>query len=218
MDNTPNNIKLNSFNCRGIRNAVKRNNIFTWLKTSHSGICFLQESHSVESDELKWEREWGGRIFYSHGEFNARGVAILIPSDINTNFEYINGHKDDSGRLIVINCKIEDCKFTLMNLYCPTKDNHKGQCEFLKTVSGLIEDYGSDNLIIGGDLNTYLDVTKDKKGGTIEKPSKYAENINSLCEEYSLTDIWRVRNGDKRVYTRIEKSRNGMIHSRLDYW
>ena len=116
MNDTTNNITINSFNCRGIRNAVKRNNILNWLKTYHHGICFLQETHSVESDELKWEKEWGGEIFYSHGEFNARGTAILIPSKLSENFEYVNGHKDDHGRLIILNCKIEDSKFTLMSL------------------------------------------------------------------------------------------------------
>ena len=218
MNNTTNNIKINCFNCRGIRNAIKRNNIFNWLKTSHYGICLLQETHSVEADELKWEQEWGGQIFYSHGEFNARGTAILIPSKICENFEYLNGHKDESGRLIIMNCKIEECKFTLMNLYCPTKDNHKAQCEFLKSVVNLIEEYGSENLIIGGDLNTYLDISMDKKGGNLEKSSKYAENINAFCEEYALADLWRVRNPDKRSYTRRENSRNGIIQSRLDYW
>ena len=66
-----------------------------------------------------------------------------------------------------------------MNLYCPTKDNHKAQSKFLKAVANLIEDYGIKNLIIWGDLNTYLDVTKDKKGGNTEQISKYAENLNS---------------------------------------
>ena len=76
-----------------------------------------------------------------------------------------------------------------MSLYCPIKDNHKAQCEFLKCVVNLIEEYGSENLIIGGDLNTYLDITIDKMGGNIEKPSKHAENINSFCEEYALSDL-----------------------------
>ena len=218
MNNKTKTITINSFNCRGIRNPTKRNTIFNWLKTSHNGVCFLQETHSVETDEVKWEKEWGGKIFYCHGEYNARGAAILIPSSISDNFEYINGHKDNFGRLIIMNCKIEECTFTLMNLYCPTKDNHKAQCDFLKTVANLIEEYGSENLIIGGDLNTYLDVTKDKKGGNTEKISKYAENLNSLCEEYSLSDLWRVRNPEKRAYTRMENSKNGFIHSRLDYW
>ena len=52
------------------------------------------------------------------------------------------------------------------------------------------------NLLIGGDFNTYLDVGKGKKGGKIEKSSKYSDNINLLCEEYSLIDLWRVRHPD----------------------
>ena len=40
----------------------------------------------------------------------------------------------------------------------------------------MIEEYGSENLIIGGDINTYLDILKDKKGGTNEKASKYSDN------------------------------------------
>ena len=217
MTDSLNNIKINSFNCRGIRNQGKRNNIFSSLKTSHSGICFLQESHSVESDELKWQKEWGGNFVYSHGEFNARGVAIMIPKELESNFEYIKGHHDNAGSLLVITCKIENNIFILINVYCPTKDDHKSQCQFLDIVKDMIEEYGSENLIIG-EFNTYLDVEKDKKCGTIKKSSKYSDNINSLCEECSIIDLWRVRHPDERMYTRRENSKNGIIHSRLDYW
>ena len=94
MENSLNNIQINCFNCRGLRNHLKRNNIFNWLRTSHPGICLLQESHSVETDEQKWQKEWGGKIYYSHGEFNARVVAIMIPKNLEDKFEYIEGHKD----------------------------------------------------------------------------------------------------------------------------
>ena len=48
--------------------------------------------------------------------------------------------------------------------YCPTKDYHRAQCSFLNTIKEMIEEYGSENLIIGGDFNTNLDILKDKKG------------------------------------------------------
>ena len=39
----------------------------------------------------------------------------------------------------------------------------------------------------------------DKKGGgDIEKQSAFSHELTSLCEEYSLTDIWRVRNPNKK--------------------
>ena len=112
----------------------------------------------------------------------------MIPKELENNFEYIKGHQDNASRLLVINCKIENNIFILINVYCPTKDDHKSQCQFLNIVKDMIEEYGSENLIIEGDFNTYLDVGKDKKGGTIEKSSKYSDNINSLCKEYSLID------------------------------
>ena len=57
----------------------------------------------------------------------------------------------------------------------------------------------------------------DKKGGRIEKPSLFSENINNLCEEFSLIDICRIRNPTTNKFTRIERSRNGIVQSRLDY-
>ena len=60
-------IRINSFNCRGIRNANKRANIFTWLKQNYFGITFLQETHSAIIDHKKWQQEWGGKSFFHMG-------------------------------------------------------------------------------------------------------------------------------------------------------
>ena len=217
--NDPNKIAINSFNCRGLRNSQKRKNVFTWLNTTHPGITFLQqECHSTIIDTDKWENEWGGEIYFSHGEFNARGVAILIPKSLSSNFIYKNGYIDNSGRFILINCEIEDNELTLINIYCPTKDNQPAQIEFIDMVKSKLEEYGKTNIILAGDLNTYLDVNIDKKGGKIEMPSKYSQTIKNMCVEFSLTDIWRVRNPDIQRYTRRENSKSGIVQSRLDYF
>ena len=126
MDNR-NKIVINSFNTRGLRSLEKRQKVFKWLNTSHLGITFLQETHSTLIDEQKWTREWGGEIYFAHGEFNAKGVAILIPKSILPKFKYINGCKDNNGRFILINCVIESNEFTLIIIYCPTKDNQTSQ-------------------------------------------------------------------------------------------
>ena len=41
-------------------------------------ILFLQETHCSKLAEDEWRLDWGGRIIFSHGESNARGVAILF--------------------------------------------------------------------------------------------------------------------------------------------
>lgn len=211
-------IQLNCFNCRGLRNRDKRINIFHWIKANHNGITFLQETHSSVQDEARWEREWQGEIYFSHGEFNARGVAILIPKDLINRFKMISGEKDKNGRFLLLKCKFEDEELILVNIYSPTKDNQKGQLIFLENIRGKLEDYGEYNLILGGDFNTYLNVKLDKKGGIKETQSNYSEKIIELCEEYTLTDIWRIRNQDKLMYTRREKCKSGVVQSRLDYW
>ena len=149
-------IAINSFICRGLRNIQRCQNVFTWLNTNHPGITFLQECHSIQMDQDKWEKEWGGEIYFSHGEFNARGVAILVPKNLRDKFIYKKGYKDNRGRFKLIYCEIEGNQLTLINLYCPTKDNHSEQMSFIDIVKSKIEEYCETNIFIGGDLNTYL--------------------------------------------------------------
>ena len=204
-------LNINSYNCRGLRNTQKRQNMFKWLNTSHPGITLLQESHSIPSDEQKWEREWGGSIYFAHGEFNARGVAILIPKDLNETFLYKNGLKDNNGRFLLINCEVEGNPLTIINIYSPTKDNIVGQMSFLESIKDKIEIHGDQNILLGGDLNTYLDIELDKRGGKKDNVSKYTQLLKSICEEYNLIDIWRVRNPQGNLFTHRENTKAGIV-------
>ena len=127
------NIQLNSYNTRGLGNRVKRLAIFSWLKIHHSGIHMLQETHSDKISENRWEREWGGKILFSHGNSSSKGVAILFENHIDVDIKQIR--KDDNGRLLLLDCKNFDKEFILLNIYCPTKDNSIAQVEFLKDIN-----------------------------------------------------------------------------------
>ena len=64
-----------------------------------------------------------------------------------------------------------------------------------------IIDEQSENIFIHGDINSYLDPNIYKKVGVIEIQTLYTEKLISLCEEYFLVDIWRVRNPtQKNIY------------------
>ena len=143
-------------------------------------------------------------------------MAILCNKDIN--IEINETIKDNTGRLLLINCTIEDTPFTIINVYCPTKDNEALQLKFLSFIEDTIELYGGDNIILGGDLNTYIDINIDKSGDTYENQTKYSKSLNCVIDTYSLVDIWRVRNEQVKRYTRREYSRNGLVQSRLDYF
>ena len=217
MNNKKNNIHINSFNTRGLRSTFKRNNIFKWLKASHPGITMIQETHSILTDHDKWAKEWNGTIFYSDGEANSRGVATLIPKELSDSCKILEIKKDKNGRFLLIDCKIFETEIILINIYSPTKDNPSGQDNFYNYIYEIIESYSDKNIIIGGDFNTYLNINLDKRGGRVEKQSAFSENINNICTEFSLVDIWRIRNPSTSTFTRIERCRNGIVQSRLDY-
>ena len=64
MSNT---FTLISLNVRGIRERVKRKNIFEWCKMKGGDIVFFYKKHNTSSTldvEGSWETEWGGPIFF----------------------------------------------------------------------------------------------------------------------------------------------------------
>ena len=209
-------ILLSSFNCRGIRNTKKRLGLFHWLKDTYEGIIFLQETHSIESDEKSWEREWGSKIYFSHCSSIRQGVAILMP--LNIDVKVTNIESDLNGRLIALTCEIEGNEFVLLNIYAPTKDKNTMQNNFLNYLHSTIEKYSDKNLIIGGDFNVCLNPELDKIGGRYEVQSNYCKKLINLLEEYSLIDIWRLRNLTLKQYTRRDRSSLGLVQARLDYW
>ena len=219
MESNLKSIIINSFNCRGLRNSTKRKSIFNWLKNNFLGLTLLQETHSCISDERMWQSEWGGEIKFSHGDYNARGTAILIPKNLGLNLEIENTETDGEGRFIIMNCKIENTSISLFNIYSPTKDNSKLQLKFLEFLHKTLEKNSSTNIVLGGDLNTYLNINLDKKGGKSElKESLYCQKLKYIMEEYTLCDIWRVRNPHSLKFTRVERGRGGIVQSRLDYF
>ena len=171
MNDNISKIKIHSFNTRGLRNSFKRNDIFKWLKTSHNGIVMNQETHSISIDHEKWKKKWNGEIFFSDGEANSKGIATLIPKELSESFELIESKRDNSGRFLLLNCKICEIQVILINIYSPTKDNPSGQDNLYNYIYKIIDTYSDQNIIIGGDFNTYLNNKFDKKGGRIEKQS-----------------------------------------------
>ena len=211
-------LTVNTFNCRGIRCERKRSVVFNWLKHSNSGIIFLQETHSVNTDEDQWKKEWSGEIFFSHGTSNSKGVAILIPSKLGLEVKISKSFHDQEGRILLLDCTIEENNFVFINIYAPTKDKKIEQDTFFENLNELILNYSDRNLMIGGDFNVCLNPDLDKKGGCCETRSSYCKNLNNLIEDISLVDIWRLRNNDKLQFTRRERAKSGIVQSCIDFW
>ena len=97
-----------SKNVKGIQTSKKRMKLFEYLKSyvTTNGFVFLQETHSSIRDEKKWEDEFKGKLFFSHGKTNSCGV--LIGYYGTKKIEVINKKCENSGRILLLEMNIDD--------------------------------------------------------------------------------------------------------------
>ena len=209
---------LLSLNVIDIRSNGKRMTIFNWLNThtSDQAIIFLQETSSERSDENSWTTQFGcEKIFYSHGQRNARGVLIGVRKNLDFKFEDIGS--DDEGRFLVLKCIIQDMPFRLVNIYNVNYEDE--QVKVPQTIKSLIYELDGEHdykVIAGGDFNFIQDIVLDSGGGSPSlNPTSIAE-LAQLQDSRDLIDIWRIRN----PYTKRFMSRQKvhLIYRRLNYF
>ncbi len=205
-------LEICSNNVKGLQNFEKRRKIFYNFHVKKSSIIMLQETHSTKECEDMWRAEWGGKIYFAHGDSDARGVCILLKNDID--FEVENCFSDENGRYLILDSKIQGKKITLCNIYGPNKDNP----DFFAQVHNIIESIPNDCQIIGGDFNCILDNAMDKKGGRSEHSNKKAQNfLNDLMDEYELVDIWRQMHPNLSRFT-YHQRKPISVFTRLDFY
>ena len=71
-----------------------------YLKHEHPDLVFLQETHLEKNDSLLLQNDWIGRVLYSAGSSNQRGVAILIRK--NFNVKIFKQQSNEEGRWIAL--------------------------------------------------------------------------------------------------------------------
>ena len=190
-------VRIVSANVRGLRDNQKRREVFLKYKDVCDILC-LQETHCTNEDLNMWQNEWGGEIYASNHNSQSRGVMILIKKNIPITCENIC--TDMHGRYIIVNFKHNEEWFLLANLYGPNKDSP----DFLTEVFHEVDKHTGLRLIVG-DFNVALDEEKDRYRAENVKP--VARNIASrnVILQYmldtELTDVWRVRNPEKKIFT-----------------
>ena len=208
-------VALYSLNVRGLRNVSKRNKMFNFLKDKCKGITFLQECHTTITDESIWKRSVEGQVFFSHGTSNARGTVTIIPKYVQ--FETLEVISDPNGRFVVVKGKLGDTEVNLINTYLPTQDKPKEQIQIIEQILPHIQN-NIHNTIWGGDFNIYMSPNKDQYQNKEPRESETVKKMKNILEEWSMCDIWRALNPDKKEYTWRGSSAKGTRQSRLDYW
>ena len=132
------------------------------------------------------------------------GKIIIIRRNFQRSMDIVIQHEhcDLKGRLIVLNAKIKDKNYFLINLYGPNKDAEAVRFyqDLSTTLRGIDLDSDS-NVIVGGDFNCPLDPTIDKKGGILIPRQHVINSIENIQNEFGLHDIWRIKNPNTRSYT-----------------
>ena len=147
-------INIVSLNVRGLNDKIKRRSIFNKHRNRCHILC-LQETHSTKETCELWTNEWGGQAFYSHGERNARGVAIYVNRSFNgTVKEY---KIDPNGRTCIVDVTFNDQTFRIVCIYAPNRDSPGYFINIFRELSQ--SDF--DKVVIIGDFNTVLDVKMD---------------------------------------------------------
>ena len=154
-----NKLSFTTLNVRGLNSSRKRRAIFRQLHINKFSIIFLQETYGSTDQEKVWGNEWGSKVFFCHGSKHSKGVAILFNPRLKVLVE--NQICCESGRILILQFSIDDQKFICANIYTPNNDN--AQIIFFKQLRSLLEQFASDNIIVGGDFNCPLSKTIKKE-------------------------------------------------------
>ena len=182
---------------------------FMWLNERKYDIIFLQETYCTSEVEDIWRTQWQGKLFFSHGANHSCGVMVLVRSDLDFNLKSVE--VDVQGRYVIMEADVQGSNFLFVNIYAPNKVQE--QCYFFDNLNNIVNK--EQKIVIGGDFNTALDSDLNCSGGNPFRKES-VKNIQDLCLDYDLVDMWRIRNPETKRFTR--RQRNPLIQRRLDYW
>ena len=114
------NIKIASFNCRGLNEKSKRSLIFERFMNSDLTIICLQETKLKPEKELMYTREWKkGPSFFNSIPGGKSGTAVLV----NTwQIEVKKYLIDQAGRVIALDIDISGTVLHVINTYFPNDE------------------------------------------------------------------------------------------------
>lgn len=128
---------------------------------------------------------------------------VLVRSDLDFNLKSVE--VDDQGRYVVMEADVQGSNFLFVNIYALNKVQE--QCHFFNNLNKTIENFVVDKehkIVVGRDFNVALASDLDCSGGNPpEKDS--VKNIQDLCLDFDLVDIWRIRNPETKRFTWRQK-------------
>ena len=171
----------------------------------------------VKISLIRYHDDFQGQLFFSHGKTNSRGVAIGYYG--KKSFELLSKFNDKSGRVLILEVKIENEVLLLINLYNANTENE--QLSTLSDLSNMLEkidDINNKSIVFGGDFNLFFEAKLEEQGGYLVLKKKSLAKLIQIKEKFDLCDIWRIRNPNTKRYTFRQQHSSGYIQRRLDYF
>ena len=204
-------VHLKSHNVRGLQDYKKRRAMFYSFHKSKYNIFLLQETHSSVQIEQQWQSEWGGKIVYSHGSTNSRGVCMLFKN--NFSYKILKSQIDEDGRYIIIDLELDSFRLLLCTVYGPNKDEPEFFIKFIQA----IESFEISNYVIAGDWNFILNIDLDKKGGIAQTNHLARDVVSTWMEDADIIDVWRHYHPEDFKFTWKRLKPPPGIFCRLDF-
>ena len=155
----------------------------------------LKEVYCTERSFETWAADWGYKAFSSGLASNKAGVAILFNN--NFTFKVLRQICDKEGRYIITDLEVGALILTICNIYTPNKDDPI----FFQNIREQMIMFRCEEIILGGEFNLVMDVTKEKNDGKLTTHRNFLKVIQNIRDNLDLTDTWRDLNPEGRRYT-----------------
>ena len=199
-----------TLNCNGaIKHKDLQNRLKSCLEVNQINTLFLQETH-VSNLRFKEEieSEFSCTSYWSFGENDSRGTAILIFH--NFEFKVEKFRKDKDGRLLFVDINSDYGEARLVTVYCP--NDIQDRKKFLQEIDQFLS--GSKPLITGGDWNFIENPNLDKEGGNPNRGCEGSTIFHQTKRAYNLVDPFRHLNKTAKVFTWENETKE--IRTRID--
>ena len=145
-----------TININGLIEEKKTVRFFSWLIKRKFDIISLQETHGTVSDIEKWEKNWkdlgGSFSLWNNRERASREVAILFNTGQGVVIK--EDKKDNDGRVLSCEIKIENQIYKLINIHIVHCPNNKAERkQIILSIDRYLDIDGPTCNILNGDFN-----------------------------------------------------------------
>lgn len=178
-------IKITSWNVRGMNSPLKRGKVYAHLRAHKSYIYFLQETHIKKKAAKILCPLLAPQVDQSNFSTKSRGVAIMIRKNIP--FIHSQTISDQRGRYVIVSGTVNSIPLKLVNVYGPNFDDPL----FFQNHYSALFNLSDSNVIMGGDFKYILDPVLDRQHSQTSL-FRNSGTLNNLMQSYNLVDIWRL--------------------------